>query len=84
MADKGKGLLALMVGAPKPKGGGEASSSDAPADEKVSTVKDFFAAGKAGDFEEAALLFARLYELCAQHEDEEYADAEEDEDPVAE
>lgn len=75
MADKGKGLLALMVGTPKK---GEAS----PDSSKAEAVKEFFAAGKAGDYEEAAHVFERLYDMCASGEDYE-ADEDEDE-PIEE
>ena len=60
MADKSKGLLALMVGSPKkgePTEGGGSS--------KVDAVRDFFTAGKRGDYEEAAAAFERAYDACA-------------------
>jgi hypothetical protein len=73
-ADKGKGLLALMVGSPKksaPEAEGSSSSS-----EKADAAKEFFEAGKAGEWEEAALIFERMHELCAG----DYDDEEEEEE----
>jgi hypothetical protein len=73
--DKGKGLLALMVGSPKPSADKE--DDDAPASDKSDAVKEFFAAGKAGEWDEAALIFERLYEMCSHAYDEEDEDEEE-------
>lgn len=78
MAAPKKGLLALMVGTPKgggeDKGGGEGNS------DKVDAVREFFEAGKAGDYEEAALAFERAYDACGMHdEDEEEEEPEEEE-----
>ena len=64
---KSKGLLALMVG--KPAGKGE--SEDEPESGKAEAVKDFFTAGKSGDWEGAAAAFQRAYDMCGEYEDEE-------------
>lgn len=76
--DKGKGLLALMVGSPK-KATSDGETDDAePTNEKADAVKEFFAAGKSGDFDEASLHLERFIELCGAYEDEEEEELEEE------
>lgn len=71
MAEKSKGLLALMVGKPAGKSGSE------PGSDKAAAAKDFFTAGKSGDYDEAAAAFQRMHDMCAGYEDEEEDEDEE-------
>lgn len=66
-----------------PKGGliidlmsGPKKGPDVGVDAKATALKDFFAAGKAGDYEAAAHAFKRAYDLCAAASETEYPDEE--------
>lgn len=72
-----KGGLGLMLSMSEPddEGGGMG--------EKEMAVRDFFTAGKRGDWKGAAASFQEAYDLCAMHagegeEDEEYPELEEE------
>jgi hypothetical protein len=58
-APKSSGLLAIMGG------GGEEEASSDPMAEKEAAVREFFAAGKRGDWAGAASAFQDAYDACA-------------------
>lgn len=66
---KGGMMIDLMAGPPK-------KGPDVGVDAKARVLKDFFAAGEAGDYEAAAHAFKKAYDLCAAASETEYPEVE--------
>ena len=64
MPPKPAGILALIGGAPKSEDKGAPVGAAEPSG-KEAAIRDFFAAGKSGDYAAAAEAFQRAYDECA-------------------
>jgi hypothetical protein len=71
-------LIAVALGAPKPKGGSESSESPSLGS-TAESLKEMWSAMKSGDFEEAATHFETAYRSCADEPDD-YEEASEEEE----
>ncbi len=70
---KAPGMVIDLMAGPLKKG------PDVSVDAKAAALKEFFTAGKAGDYEAAAHAFKKAYDLCAMASETEKSEYPEEE-----